>query len=353
MADAQSDRLIFISAFSSGNDGAIHAYRLDETGEMTLLQRTTDVEYPFFMALSPDRRFLYSIHEFEEGRVAAFAVSGEGGQLTRLNHQPSGGGGACYVDVDATGKTLVVANYNGGSVAGLPIEADGSLGETAGSFFQHEGSSVCPDRQMEPHAHCIVISPDNNYAYTADLGLDKLVNYRLNAETATLSPNHQPFARTLPGAGPRHFTFHPHAPHAYVINELHNSVTVFDYDGATGTLIEQQTIGTLPTDYDETSHTADLKITPDGKYLYGTNRGHDSIACYAIEADGRLSLQSIEPSLGGGPQNLAITPDGGLLLCANMVEGNVVVFTIDAESGMISAVGDPTSIPSPSCMVIA
>ncbi len=349
----KSDQLIYISAFASGDDGAIHAYRLNvETAEMTLLHRATDVEQPFFLALSSDRRFLYSVHEFEEGGVAAFAVTGEDGQLKRLNHQSSGGGGTCYVDVDTTGKTLVVANYNGGSVAALPIEDDGSLGEPAG-FFQHEGSSVRLDRQAEPHAHCFVISPDNRYAYAADLGMDKLVNYRLDAESAVLSPNHQSFARTLPGAGPRHFTFHPHAPHAYVINELHNSVTVFDYDGATGTLIEQQTIGTLPTDYDETSHTADLKITSDGKYLYGTNRGHDSIACYAIDTDGRLSLLGIEPSLGGGPQNLAITPDGGLLLCANMVEGNVVVFAIDAGSGEISAVGDPTSVPSPSCIMIA
>ena len=319
---------------------------------MALLQRATDVEQPFFLALSPDRRFLYSIHEFDEGRVAAFAVNGEDGQLTMLNHQFSGGEGACYVDVDATGRTLVVANYNGGNVAALPIEADGSLGQ-ASSFFQHEGSSVNPDRQKEPHAHSFVISPDNKYAYAADLGLDQVVNYRLDASTATLSPNRQPFARTLPGAGPRHFTFHPRAPHAYVINEMHNSVTMFDYDAATGTLIEQQTVGTLPSDYDEVTHTADVKITPDGKFLYGTNRGHDSIACYAIDDVGRLSLLGTEPSLGGGPQNLAITPDGGLLLCANMGEGNVVVFAIDAESGRISAVGDPTSMPSPSCIMIA
>ena len=179
-----------------------------------------------------------------------------------------------------------------------------------------------------------------------------MVNYRLDAESATLSHNHQAFARTLPGAGPRHFTFHPSAPHAYVINEMHNSVTMFDYDAATGTLVEQQTIGTLPAGYDEVTHTADVKITPNGKFLYGTNRGHDSIACYAIGDDGRLSLQGIESSLGGGPQNLAITPDGRLLLCANMVEGNVVVFAIDAESGGISAVGEPVSLPSPSCIMI-
>lgn len=352
MPDTQADLLIFISAFASGDDGAVHAYRLNvESAEMTLLQRATDVEQPFFLALSPDRRFLYSIHEFAEGRVAAFAVNVEDGQLALLNHQSSGGEGTCYVDVDATGKTLVVANYNGGSVAALPIEADGSLGEPS-SFFQHEGSSVDPARQKEPHAHSFVISPDNSYAYAADLGLDQVVNYRLDAESATLSHNHQAFARTLPGAGPRHFTFHPSAPHAYVINEMHNSVTMFDYDAATGTLVEQQTIGTLPAGYDEVTHTADVKITPNGKFLYGTNRGHDSIACYAIGDDGRLSLQGIEPSLGGGPQNLAITPDGRLLLCANMVEGNVVVFAIDAESGGISAVGEPVSLPSPSCIMI-
>ena len=182
MPDAQSDLLIFISAFASGDDGAVHAYRLKvESAEMTLLQRATDVEQPFFLALSPDRRFLYSIHEFAEGRVAAFNVNVEDGQLALLNHQSSGGEGTCYVDVDATGKTLVVANYNGGSVAALPIEADGSLGEPS-SFFQHEGSSVNPARQKEPHAHSFVISPDNSYAYAADLvtGLNKVADFEVS-----------------------------------------------------------------------------------------------------------------------------------------------------------------------------
>ena len=253
------------------------------------------------------------------------------------------------MDVDATGKTVVVANYSTGSVISLPVRADGSLGE-ASSFHQHHGSSVNTSRQAGPHAHCIVISPDNRFVYSADLGLDQVLGYRLEANTAKLSPNRQPFVRTSPGAGPRHLTFHPDGRRVYVINELSNSVTSFDYDSESGVLIEQQTTSTLPTGYDVTSHCADLKITPNGQFLYGTNRGHDSIAVYRIGDDGQLTLLEIEPSLGKGPQNLAITPDGQWLLCANMPGNNVVVFRIDPRSGGLSSVGQPVNMPSPSCI---
>ncbi|MBT4865017.1 MAG: lactonase family protein, partial [Planctomycetaceae bacterium] len=185
-----------------------------------------------------------------------------------------------------------------------------------------------------------------------DLGLDQILCYQFDAKTAKLSPNRQPFARTIPGAGPRHLTFHPNGKHLYVINELANSVTLFDYDGDTGMLIERQTISTLPDDFEGTSHCADLKITPNGRFLYGTNRGHDSIAAYRIAEDGRLSLIAIVPSLGKGPQNLLIAGNGSLLLCANMPGNNVAVFRIDAKTGDLKSVGEPVSIPSPSCIRI-
>ena len=246
---------------------------------------------------------------------------------------------------------VVVANYSTGSVASLPVKRNGSLGKAV-SFVQHKGSSVDPARQQGPHAHCIVISPDNRFVYAADLGLDQVLGYRLNPAEARLVPNRQPFVRTPPKAGPRHLAFHPNGKHVYVINELANSVTLFDYDSKSGMLIERQTISTLPGDFDGTSYCADLKITPNGRFLYGTNRGHDSIAAYALDDDGRLTLRGIHASRGKGPQNLAIAPGGKLLLCANMPGKNVVLFRIDQVSGKLTSIGQPLTMPSPSCIMI-
>ena len=352
------ETLVFVSAMAAGEEGAIHAYQLEVvTGRMSLAERTTDVDLPFFLALSPDRKFLYSIHAPEgfggksHEQIAAYSIVGSAGQLKLLNRQSALGAAACYLDVDATGKTVVVANYSTGSVASFPVREDGSLGKAA-SFVEHTGSSVVSSRQAEPHAHCFVISPDNRFAYVADLGLDQVLGYRLDVEAGKLSPNRQPFVRTPPGAGPRHLTFHPKGNHVYVINELSNSVTGFDYDDKSGILIEKQTISTLPKDFDGKSYCADLKITPNGRFLYGTNRGHDSIAAYRIDEEGRLALLNIVPSRGKSPQNLAITPGGELLLCANMSGNNVVLFKINPQSGELAQIGEPIAIPSPSCIMI-
>ncbi len=351
-----SDPVVFVSAFKSGEEGAIHAYRFDAaTGQLKLLHRTTDIENPFFLAVSPNGRFLYSIdaEKFggsEDEFVAAYKINGRDGQLTRLNRQSARGTASCYLDVDATGKTVVVANYSTGSVAALPVQTDGSLGKASG-FVQHTGSSVDPKRQTGPNAHCIVVSPDNRFALAADLGIDKILIYRLNPRAARLTFSEtQPFAALPPGSGPRHLTFHPGGQHVYVINELKNTITFFQYGVASGTLTARQTIATLPPDFSGTSHTADLKITPDGKFLYGTNRGHDSIAIFRIADDGHLNLVSIQPSLGKGPQNLLITPDGRWLMCANMPGNNLVVFAIDADTGGLTPTGDAASIPMPSCI---
>ena len=350
--------LVFISAFAPGDDGAIHAYQLTlESGQLKPVHRTTDVEYPFFMALSPNDEYLYSIHALgqfggeKHEQIAAYKIVGNTGELKLLNRQSALGSAACYLDVDDTGKAVAVANYSTGSVASLPVRNDGSLGEAA-SFIQHKGSSVDESTQKGPHAHCIVISPNNRFAYAADLGLDQVLCYRLEASSAKLLLGEQPFVRTTPNAGPRHLTFHPNGQHVFVINELDNTVTVFDYESDSGILIEQQTISTLPDDFEGTSYCADLKITPNGRFLYGTNRGHDSIASYEIDDKGRLTLLGIEPSLGKGPQNLAITPGGELLICANMPADNVAVFQINPQTGGLSSVGPPVSMPKPSCIMI-
>lgn len=347
--------VVFVTSFAGGEKGAINAYQLQTaTGSLKPLHRTTGVEHPFFIAVSRDRRFLYSIHAKTFGgkepeQVAAYALEGRTGRMTLLNRQSTRGTASCYLDVDATGRTVLVANYSTGSVASFPAKADGSLGEAA-SFFQHAGSSVDLPRQKGPNAHSFVVSPDNRYALAADLGIDQILSYRLDAATAKLTPNQPPFTKAPPGAGPRHLTFHPNGRHVYVINELKNSVTRFDYAVVTGTLTERETISTLPKEFTGRSYCADLKITPNGRFLYGTNRGHDSIAAYRIGEDGRLTLLGIEPSLGKGPQNLLITGGGELLLCANMPGNNLAVFRIDAATGGLKSVGEPLAVTSPSCI---
>lgn len=350
------DPLVFITSFAKGEAGAIHAMRLDaERGMLTEVNSTTDVENPFFIALSPDRKYLYSIHALkfggpEHSEVAAYSIEDSAGKLRLLNRQTTLGTTACYIDVGAKGRSVVVANYSSGSVVSYPVQGDGSLREAA-TFVQHEGMSVNEARQQEPHAHCFVISPDNRYAFSADLGIDEIIGYKLKSRTSELQ-RLDGATETAPGAGPRHLIFHPNGKYVYVINELLNTVSLFDYDAETGKLSKRQTIATLPSDFEGVSHTADLKITPDGKYLYGTNRGHDSIACYRLSADGSLTLLEIVPSLGKGPQNLAIACGGKLLICANMPGNNVAVFRIDGTSGKITSVGAPLEVTSPSCILI-
>lgn len=351
-----AEPLVFVSAFAPGEKAGIHAFGFDsDKGALKPLKRATGVQNPFFIAISPDQRFLYAIdaEKFggaEDEFVAAFAIEGRGGDLRLLNRQSTRGTASCFLDVAPKGKTVLVANYSSGSVASLPVAADGSLGETA-SFFQHSGSSADPQRQKGPNAHCFVVSPDGKHALAADLGIDKVMIYALDAASAKLAPNAaQPFAKLTPGSGPRHLTFHPNGKLVYVINELANTITVFDWNAAEGTLKEKQTIATLPKDFTGKSYTADLKITPDGRHLYGTNRGHDSLASYRIAEDGMLSLLQIQPSGGKGPQNLLITPGGRWLLCANMPGNNVVVFQIDPATGAITAAGEPVEVPMASCI---
>jgi 6-phosphogluconolactonase len=254
------------------------------------------------------------------------------------------------VIVDKTGKCVLTANYSGGSISAFPVKSDGSLGELS-DLIQHQGSSVNPKRQKEPHAHTIILDDANRFAFCADLGMDKVMIYKLDAKRGKLTPNTQAFAVVKPGAGPRHFKIHPNNKFAYVINELDETVTAFAFDRTKGTLKEIQTISTLPTDFTGTSYCADIHVHPSGKFLYGSNRGHDSIVVFAIdEARGTLSFVQHQSTLGQWPRNFAVDPTGQFLLVANQNTNNIVVFRLNPQNGQLLPTGHALELPAPVCL---
>jgi len=270
--------------------------------------------------------------------------------LTPLNQQSSGGAAPCHISLDREGKWLLGANYSGGSVFVLPIGEDGKLGE-ATALVKHEGRSVDPRRQTAPHAHSINLGPAGRFAFAADLGLDKVLIYRFDAAKGTLTPNDPPFAAAAPGAGPRHFSFHPTGKWAYAINEMNCTVTAYACDAAKGALAPIQSISTLPKGFEGNNSCAEVLVHPLGRFLYGSNRGHDSIAVFAVDAGtGRLTALGHEPTGGKHPRNFRIDPAGKYLLAANRDTNNVVVFGIDAATGGLKPTGHSVSVPGPNCV---
>lgn len=314
---------------------------------------------PSFLTMHPGGGFLYAVSEVDDyattggGAVAAFAVNPDDGRLTPLNHQSSGGRNPCHVSLDRESTNALVANYSSGSASVIPIADDGTLNAPSATV-QHHGSSVNPDRQEGPHAHAINVSPDNRFAFVADLGLDKLLIYKFDAATGTLTPNDPPHASLAPGAGPRHFAFHPNGKFAYVLNELASTVTAFAYDAEQGALDERQTLTTLPADFNGPNTTAEVQVHPSGKFLYGSNRGHDSIAMFAIDpATGRLTALGQHPCGGKTPRNFSIDPAGAFLLAANQDSNTIVVHRIDPATGRLTATDHKVAVPSPVCVKFA
>src|SRR5262245_2899077 len=274
------DLLTYFGTYTNGGKSkGIYCYRLDlKTGKLTSVGVTEGIKNPSFLAIHPSGKFLYAVSEVNDaegkpgGAVSAFSLDGKTGQLKPLNHQSSEGAGPCHVNVDKTGKVALVANYGSGSIASLPVKADGSL-EKAASAIQHEGSSIVPNRQAGPHAHSMNFAPDNRFAFACDLGMDKIMIYKVDSAKGTLTANDPPFTKTPEGGGPRHFAFHPSGRYAYNCNEITSSVTAYAYDAGKGALTEIQTISTLPEPVDRNS-TAEVQVHPSGKFLYCSNRGH-------------------------------------------------------------------------------
>lgn len=346
---------VYVGTSRGDRDEGIYIYTLDmETGALQRSGVVGGVHNPSFLAIHPTGRFLYAIDEDRsesesEGGVSAFAIDAKTGSLTHINRQASQGQGLCHVFVDRDGRNLLTAHYGGGSISVLPILADGSLGE-ASEVIQHEGSSVHP-RQTAAHPHSIFLDPDNAFAFVPDLGLDKIMIYRFLNDSGRLIPNETPWVELAPGSGPRHFAFHPDGQLAYVINELASTITAFNYDSNVGVLTEFQTITTLPEDFEGESWTAEILVHPTGKFVYGSNRGHDSIAIFNVDpANGRLTLVGFEPTQGGHPRNFAMEPTGTYLYAENRDSDNIVAFRIDQETGMLQPTGHVTNIPRPVCI---
>ena len=353
------DLLVYVGTYTTGKSGGegIYIYRMDlSSGELKHFNTVKGVANPSFLAIDGSRRYLYAVNEITEfagkpsGAVSAFSINQKTGGLRFLNQQSSQGAGPCHVSVDKAGRFVLVANYDGGSVAVLPVRRDGSLG-AATDVDQHHGSSVNRERQEGPHAHCIIPDAANRYAFVADLGLDKIMIYHFDSEKGKLTPNREPWVQVKPGAGPRHLTFHPNGRHAYVINELDSTITAFAYHAAGGTLRETQTVSALPRGYSGTNTAAEVRVSPSGKFLYGSNRGHDSIVVFKIEErTGKLTYVEHVSTGGKTPRNFTIDPTGTFLLAANQDSGTIVTFRLDSETGRLRPPGHIAEVLSPVCL---
>jgi 6-phosphogluconolactonase len=358
VAQATGRYIGYIGTYTEGtNSKGIYAFRYDAaSGQVTMIGLAAETTNPSFVAVHPNGRFLYAVNELKNykgpnsGGVSAFAVDRATGKLTFLNELPSRGADPCYIIVDKEGKHVLVANYTGGSVAVFPIKDDGSLGE-ASAFVQHTGHGTNPQRQEGPHAHSIDLSPGERFAYVDDLGLDETLIYKYDSAKGTLTPNDPPFAKLDPNTGPRHFALRPDGKFAYVVGEMGHTVTVFANDLKNGSLEKLQTISTLPTDFSGRNDDAEIEVHPSGKFLYASNRGHESIAVYVIDpAKGTLTLVEITPTGGNEPRSFEIDPTGKLLFAENQKSDDIVVFKIDQKTGKLTTTGQKLDVASPICV---
>jgi 6-phosphogluconolactonase len=351
---------VYIGTYTGGESKGIYLLQLDrETGALTSKGLVGEKASPSFLAIHPNGSLLYSANEVSEwqgkksGFVTAFKIDPKTGGLTELNAQSSHGEGPCHLVVDRLGKTVLVANYGGGSVTAIPIEADGKLGEKAHTQ-QHKGSSIDPARQKEPHAHSINLDAANRFAIAADLGLDKLLLYRFDPAKSLLTPNTPPSTSLAPGGGPRHFAFHPDGHHAFAILEMTSKAVPLTYDSERGTFAPGTSVSTLPEGFKGGSSTAEVQVHPSGKFLYVSNRGHDSIAMFSIDQEtGGLTAIGHQPTGGKTPRNFGIDPSGNFLLAANQDSGTVVVFRIDPATGKLTPTGQSVKVPMPVCVKFA
>jgi len=355
---AQGQYIAYVGTYTAKTSSkGIYALRFDaQKGQLTSIGVAAETADPSFLAVHPNGKYLYAVNEISTfnggagGAVSAFSIAAKTGALKFLNQVPTRGAGPCHVSVDKTGAYVLVANYDGGSIASFAVHEDGSLG-TASGFVQHSGSGPNKERQEGPHAHWIGTSPDNRFALAVDLGLDQVIVYGFDSSQGIFTPMLSGFAKIKPGAGPRHLAFHPNGKFAYVLSEMDSSVTVFSYQPKNGAFSSLETISALPKDYAGRKEAAEIAVDPSGKFLYTSNRGHDSVAIFEINP-AKGTLKSLGQVLSGGqtPRHFAIDPTGRYLLAENQESNNIVVFHIDPATGHLTPTGQTIEVPSPVCI---
>lgn len=356
---AQSSKdLLYVGTYADRGSQGIYVLEFDRaTGQLSELQTVKDKESPSFLAIHPNGKYLYAVYregknaQDKNGMVIAFAIDPKNGKLRKINEQSSEGPGPCHVSVDPAGKLAYVSNYSGGSLAAYPIGPDGRL-EGATDMIQHTGGSVNPNRQQEPHMHSIIPSADGDIVYASDLGLDKIMMYRPDRSVGELSPAQPPFATSTPGAGPRHFALHPSGSWAFSIEELSSTIASYQVNEDNGVLSLVDRATTLPKGASaEGNSTADIHVSPDGKFVYGSNRGHNSIVIYAIDTDtGKLTYVGNESTRGERPRNFCIDSQGEFVWVANRDTDNITVFQRDAASGKLTYTENEIKVPAAVCI---
>jgi 6-phosphogluconolactonase len=355
---AKSQYIAYVGTYTTKTSSkGIYAYKFDaEKGQLTSIGVAAETADPSFLAVHPNGKYLYAVNEIgnfnggTSGAVSAYAIDAKTGALKFLNQVSTRGAGPCHISLDKTGAFVLVANYDGGSIASFPVHDDGSLGTVSG-FVQHSGSGPNKERQEGPHAHWIGTSPDNRFALAVDLGLDQVLVYGFDAYKGVFTPILNGFAKVKPGAGPRHLAFHPNNKFAYVLNEMDSSVTVFSYQAKNASFSSLQTLSALPNDYSGRKEAAEIAVHPSGKFLYTSNRGHDSIAIFTInESKGTLKSQGQVLTGGKTPRHFAIDPSGTYLLAENQESNNIVIFHIDPATGSLTPTGQTIDVPSPVCI---
>ena len=356
LATAQKKPYLLVGTYTSGKSEGIYVYSFDEKNATANLISTAKIKNPSYLAISPDKKTVYSVVESADttgsvigGGVTAFAFDAANGKLTALDKQPSGGTNPCYVSVTKSGKWVFAGNYSSGTLSVFPVTTKGNIG-AASQTIAHSGTGPNKDRQEGPHVHATVLSPDNNYLFVPNLGIDKVMIYKLNQSTGKLTPAPMPFVRTAPGSGPRHFDFAPNKHYAYLMEELSGNVVTYTYNN--GNLKQIQSISSIPKNFTGNIGCADIHVSPDGKFLYSSNRGDaNTITIFSIsQQTGKLSVVGYQPTLGKTPRNFNFDPTGNFLLVANQQSDNIVIFKIDKKTGLLTDTGKRISVPNPVCV---
>ena len=350
--------LVYIGTYTTKGSKGIYLCELNmKTGALELKGPVATTTNPTFLALAPNHKFLYAANEIgnfqgaKAGAVSAWAIQPKTGALKLINESSTKGDGPCHVSVDPRGRYVYAANYGGGSLTAMPVEPNGGVGP-ASAFVQHEGTSVDPARQEGPHAHSIYVDASDRFAYSCDLGLDKVYVYKLDSPAGGLTPNDPPFGVVPPGSGPRHLAFHPGGKFAYVINEMKSTVTAMKWDPKAGALQEIETVSTVPVGNTVSNSTAEVFMHPNGKFLYGSNRGHNSIAIFSVDqTTGKVKLIANQATEGKTPRSFNLDPTGTFLIAANQDTDNVVVFRVNQETGALTPTGHSVHISMPVCIV--